>query len=251
MRTSLALALLLAAAAPAAAQQPPMPSGDTERAPRQHVVAEASDQIRASDAIGDGVHGPDGKKLGDIDDIYLSRDTGVVALAVVDGKPLAWNTLHFKGAPAPHFVADEAKSDVKNAAPTAIDKTRYIDVKQVRGKDVVGADGKKLGTLDDLVLRFDDGTPAALVVQTESDLEPVKTPRVVAWKDAKPQFDGKKVEIALGPDALKRSPEFATMAPDPTSGKDASGSTGATQPGTTLGTGAADPSVPAPATRRR
>lgn len=251
MRTSVSLALFLAAAAPAAAQQPPMPSGGTERAPRQHVVAEASDQIRATDAIGDGVEGADGEKLGNIEDIYLSRQSGAVELAVVNGKPIAWNTLHFKGAPAPHFVADEAKPDVKNAPTTTIDKKRYVDVKQVVGKDVVGADGKKLGTLHDIVLRFDDGTPAGLVIQTESDLAPVKTPRVVAWKDAKPQFDGKKLEVALGPDALQHSPEFATMAPNPSSGEDASGSTGPTPPGTPLGTGAANPSVPAPATRRR
>jgi sporulation protein YlmC with PRC-barrel domain len=249
MRSLLSLAILLAAAAPAAAQQPPMPSGETQRAPREHVVAEAGDQIRARDAIGDEVRGAGGKALGKIENLYLSRATGAVELAVVRGAPLAWSTLHFKGSPAPHFVADEAKSDV-GPAPR-IDKDRYVDVKDLLGKDVTGAGGEKLGTLDDLVLRFEGGLPAALVVRTEGDLAPVKTPRVVAWKDAQPRLEDDKVEIALGSDALQRSPGLATMAPDPTNGADTSGSTGPTPPGTPLGTGAADPSVPAPATRRR
>jgi sporulation protein YlmC with PRC-barrel domain len=248
MRTFLSLAIFLAAA-PAAAQQPPMPTGQTQRAPRQHVVAEAGDQIRAKDAIGDEVRGAGGKALGKIENLYLSRDTGAVDLAVVHGAPVAWTTLHFEGKPAPHFVADESKQDTRN--PPKVDKDRYVDVKSLLGKDIIGVGGKKLGTLDDLVLRFEGGAPAALLVHTEGAAAPAKTPRAVAWKDAKPRLKEGKLEIALDPDALQRSPEFATMAPDPTSGAEGAGSTEPTKPGTKLGTGAADPSVPAPATRRR
>jgi sporulation protein YlmC with PRC-barrel domain len=248
MRT-LFLATMVACAAPALAQQPPMPNGNTERAPRQEVVAEAGDQIRAQDAIGDEVRGAGGTALGRITDLYLSRDTGAVELALVGNVLLAWPGLHFEGQPVPHFVAHETKGDMGN--PPRVDKDRYVDVKSLVGKDVIGADGRKLGTIEDLVLRFGGGAPAALLIRTEGAAAPVKTPRVVAWKDARPQLKQGELKIALGPDALQRSPEFATMAPDPASDADTSGSSQPTPPGTPLGTGAADPSVQAPATRRR
>lgn len=249
MRSVLCLALLLAAAAPAAAQQPPMPSGGTERAPRQHVVAEAGDQIRARDALGADVRGARGDTLGTIENLYLSRDSGSVDLALVDGAPVAWTTLRFQGRPAPHFVAAETKRDLANAPN--VDKDHYVEARALLGADVLGPDGEAVGTLSDLVLRFEGGAPAALLVALERNAPKENPPRVVAWNEARPRLDNDQVRIALDAEALRARPQFATMAPDPPSGADTSGASTPTTPGTPLGTGAADPSVPAPATRRR
>ncbi|MBX6369324.1 MAG: PRC-barrel domain-containing protein [Rhodospirillales bacterium] len=249
MRSFLCLALLLAAVAPAAAQQAPMPSGETQRAPRQHVVAEAGDQIRARDALGAEVRGADGATLGKIEDLYLSRDRGAVDLAVVDGAPLAWASLRFEGRPAPHFIAEEAKRDLANAPK--VESDRYVDARALLGADVLGPDGATVGTLSDLVLRFEGGAPAALLVTPQRGASKENLPHVVSWNEAKPQLENKRLRIALDTEALRARPQFATMAPDPTSGADTSGTSAPTPPGTPLGTGAADPSVPAPATRRR
>lgn len=249
MRSVLCLAFLLAALAPAAAQQAPMPSGETQRVPRQHVVAEAGNQIRARDALGAEVRGADGATLGKIGNLYLSRESGAVDLALVDGAPLAWANLRFEGRPAPHFTAEEAKRDLANAPK--VESDRYVGAQALLGADVLGPDGGRVGTLSDLVLRFEGGAPAALLVSPERGTPEGGLPRVVAWDEAKPQLESERLRIALDAEALRARPQFATMAPDPTSGADTSGASGPTRPGTPLGTGAADPSVPAPATRRR
>jgi sporulation protein YlmC with PRC-barrel domain len=251
MRIPLCLSILLVAGAPALAQTS-MPSGKTERAPRQHVAAEAGDQIRASDAIGNEVRGAGGKGLGKIENLYLARGTGTVDLALVAGKPLAWSDLRFEARPAPHFVVGETKDDRDKASTATIDKDRYLDVKALLGEDVLGADGKKLGTVADLVLQFEGGAPAALLVApARANAGKENPPRIVAWNEAKPRLENGELRIALAAEALERQPEFLTMAPDPASGVDTSGSSAPTEPGTKLGTGSADPSVSAPATHRR
>lgn len=249
MRSVLCLAFLLAAVAPAAAQQAPMPSGETQRVPRQHVVAEAGDQIRARDALGAVVRGADGATLGKIENLYLSRDSGAVDLAVVDGAPLAWANLRFEGRPTPHFIAEAAKRDLANAPK--VDPDQYVDARALLGADVLGPDGAEVGTLSDLVLRFEGGVPAALLVAPQRGAPKENLLTSSPGTRRSRSFENERLRIALDAEALRARPQFATMAPDPTSGADTSGTSGPTPPGTPLGTGAADPSVPAPATRRR
>jgi sporulation protein YlmC with PRC-barrel domain len=253
MRKHLLIALLVAAA-PAVAQQQEEPrqglstgKGSTTIAPRQTVVSEKGDQIRAKDALKASVFSADGKDLGSIDKLLMSKDTGTIdVVRLKNGTLLAWNSLRFSGRPSPRFIAEGAASDAQKN--TAWDKNQYVDVgENLLGREAVGEDGKKLGDVVDAVIRFDSGEPVAFLVQ-----EGAKNPRVVAWSEARPRFLEGKIVLAMNADQLRRLPEYATMAPRPTEPAGTSGSSLQTQPGTKLGTGEhSAPTDPAPDTRRR
>jgi sporulation protein YlmC with PRC-barrel domain len=253
MRKHLLIALLVAAM-PALAQQQDAPQqglstgqGSTTIAPRQTVVSEKADQIRARDALKASVFGADGKDLGSIDRILMSKDTGTIdVVRLGSGTVLAWNSLKFSGKPSPRFVAEASAAEARKNADW--DKNQYIDVgKDLLGREAVGEDGKELGEVVDAVIRFGSGEPVAFLVQ-----EGEKNPRVVAWSEARPgRLEGKHV-LALSAEQLRRLPEYATMAPDPTEPPATSGSSLQTQPGTKLGTGEhSTPTDAAPDTRRR
>jgi sporulation protein YlmC with PRC-barrel domain len=249
------LALGLAAALPATAAEPTesgMASGDTQIAPRQNVVSETGDEIRASEAIGREVRSSDNKPIGKTADLFLGK-SGTVELVGIDreGKNIVvpWSSLRWQAKPAPHFVSQLASDQVGNGTKpeTAKETGGYLDVKdRLLGHDLKH-DGKDVGTLRDLVLRFGDGSVVAALVDAGGS-----EAYAVPWQKAQiaATGNGKGLTTALSKDEIAKNPQFATKAPEPTAPANASGSSGKTQPDTSLGT-STERFVPAPDTRRR
>jgi hypothetical protein len=166
MRKHLLIALAVAAA-PALAQQQDAPrqglstgEGSTTIAPRQTVVSEKGDQIRARDALKASVFSADGKDLGSIDKLLMSKDTGTIDVVRLEsGTVLAWNSLKFSGKPSPRFIAEAAAADARKNA--GWNKNQYVDIgKDLLGRDAVGEDGRTLGEVVDAVIRFASGEPS-------------------------------------------------------------------------------------------
>jgi sporulation protein YlmC with PRC-barrel domain len=250
------LALGLVAALPATADEPQqsgMASGNTQIAPRQNVVSETGDQIRANDAMGREVRSSDNKPIGKTSDLFVGAKSGTVELVGIDrsGKNIVvpWSSLRWEAKPAPHFVAQLASDQLGNGTePQAAKKSGdYLDVKSRLLGHALKHDGKEVGTLRDLVLSFGDGRIVAALVDAgggEAYAVPWQKAQIAAAQD------GDALTTALSHDEIAKNPQFATKAPQATQPENASGTSGKTQPDTSLGT-STERFTPAPDTRRR
>jgi sporulation protein YlmC with PRC-barrel domain len=258
-------ALLLAGPTAArAADQPAsgMPAGGASQAQRQPTVSEAPGQIRAKDAIGLRVIGAAGHEIGTVRDLVIDRGRGLVDLAVLDvggrDKPvtIAWNSLQFDARPTPHFVTRLSGSQVASGQTfeeAARKRADFIDVKdELLGKQAYGPEGNRVGTIEDLVLAFGSGRPAALLVDTSGGIEIAHQMHAVPWQAARPEITkDKPVKIALDEEAINRQPVTTTKAPESagTSGSANVPAPPAGQSGNSTLGNSGEP-APAPAVRR-
>lgn len=190
-------------------------------------VTESAGEIQASKVIGASVRASDGKNIAKISDLLVNAGRGVVQLVVL--KPaggnfrhriaVAWTSLKFEPTPTPRFVT--ALSPKALAAGTPVHghggaKRGTYDVKKdLLGQKAVGANGKALGHIRNLVLRLHSGRVVALIVDTGGLAEIGAHHHAVAWNAAKPHGRN-PVRLALSKQQLAAAPVTTSMAPQPT-----------------------------------
>jgi sporulation protein YlmC with PRC-barrel domain len=257
-----ALLSLAAAALPAAAQNrsvpmPNMPTGGSERGPRELVVGEAPDQILIRNVIGQAIYGRNDQRLGTVKDALVDRRRKTVDVLVVETgsgrnglRPIGWSSVDAKN--RKHLVSQISLADLKNtsAGPSpsgqaAKNPDLFSVAEQLLGKKVTGQDHQSLGTIHDLVLTEGDGHLVALLVDTDTGLLGSGVPRAVPWDLARlPDDKGQPISLAMSKDDVAGEPRFETKAPEvahknaPESGKTSSG------PLNTAGRPAAQPQPP-------
>jgi len=253
-----AAALMLLSAAALADTSPIRPAldyGGTDRNGRQVTVSEKPDQTRISQATGRDVYSTDGAKLGTIDEAWLD-DRGTLAVVTLrgNGGTVPWSSLSFVAQPTPRYVAALKPEDLKNAPKISKDAGFRPVKRELFGKDAVDESGAKLGTVADLVVPFQDGTPVALVVETGSALASKKD-YAVAWSAVKGAAkDGKELTVAVGKDELAKAPVMMTKAPESATGEKRTighnTGSGSSQETPTLGT-ATQEHIPGQGARRK
>jgi sporulation protein YlmC with PRC-barrel domain len=234
LATFLIFVLSCAGITAAAAQSPATPHMNTgftaNRSPKTPTVSPTADQIETSNVIGANVQDAKGTIIAKVGDLVIDRKSGA-ALAIISslggrqfpqGKSaVAWSSLQFEAQPVPHFVTrldQQALASGSALVEQAQTSKAYYDVKNdVIGKPVIGADGKTLGHVQNLVLTLGTGRPVAMVIDTGGLISIGANNHAVAWDVAKPKIgeNGGPVRIALSKGQVEGAPLTATMAPAP------------------------------------
>lgn len=217
------------AAEPAA--EPPMMPGYPNQPAATPTVKLTPDQIRAGNAIGSEVRNPDGAVIAKIADLYVNRKDSAVELAslVPDNSPafkngrttVAWTSLRFQGKPTPHFVTALSTQALVNGTAfkqQAVDEKSYYDVKaDLLGKQALGANGKNIGKIGDVVFNFENGRLDALIIDTGGLLDVGLRNRVVGWAkaDVSGGEGGAPLRFAISKKEVDSAPVITTMAPMP------------------------------------
>jgi sporulation protein YlmC with PRC-barrel domain len=260
------MAALLAIAAgslsSAAAQNRPvptpnMPTGGSERAPREMVVGEAPDQILIRNIVGQAIYGRNGKRLGTVKDALVDRRRNSLDVLVLDigsGKdalrPIAWSSVDTTN--RKRLASEVTLADLKNTSgglPLSGHSANNPDLvsvsEQLLGKRAIGRNQEELGTIHDLVATAGDGHLVALLVDTGTGLLGRGASRAVPWNLARlPDDKRQPVSLAMSKDDIAKEPRFETKGPEvarknaPESGKTSSG------PLNTAGRPAAPPGPP-------
>lgn len=170
---------------------------------------------RASKLLDMEVQGPDGQKLGDVDEIILSDDGRsvehvIVSLDGADSVILSLDELSAKHDDDAVLLAQPTQQDLQQRQTADRARLRVLRedahvprrVSNVIGLNVLGTDGKAVGRINDLIIDTQTGRIMTAAVRTGGILGMGSRLSSVEWQQVNVAADGETVSSNISRDAL-------------------------------------------------
>jgi hypothetical protein len=209
-------ALLAAAALADDPLRPALDYGHTDRKPQVLTASERPDQIRLGAYVlrGDVVSRREDAKLGDIETIFI--DPRAALVSVVQLAPtralVPWASLEFVPREKARFLVDLTPDDIANA-PRPNELAGLDDLKPLLSRQAVGADGKALGRVADLIAMLGDGDIVAVVVEENAPALKPKEPRALSWSAVSGRAANGDLLLSITEPQFAQAPLLTSKAP--------------------------------------